>query len=503
MAATKTDVIPRKDGDDMQSQYIAIDLKSFYASVECVERGLDPLDTNLVVADLSRTEKTICLAVSPSLKQYGIPGRARLFEVVQRVREINAIRRSKAPNGKLVGGSQFDYFIRKCPDLAVDYIVAKPQMARYMQVSAQIYQIYLDYVAPEDIHVYSIDEVFMDVTGYLKSYNMTARELADVIIRDVLSQTGITATAGIGTNLYLSKIAMDIVAKHIKADKDGVRIAELDEQSYRQKLWGHKPITDFWRIGRGYSKKLAQYGMFTMGDVARCSVYQEDLLYKLFGKNAELLIDHAWGYEPCTIAEIKAYRPENTSLSVGQVLSQAYDFKKARLVIQEMAESLTLDLVRKKLVTNQMVLTVGYDRKSIETGYSGKITSDAYGRQIPAHAHGTQNLNRYTSSSKAIVGAVLELFDRIADPSLYVRRMYVVANHTEYEDKIACQCEQLSLFSAEEAEDEGALKKEREIQQTVLKLQERYGKNAVLKGMNFKQGATAVERNGQIGGHRA
>ena len=487
----------------MQRQYIAIDLKSFYASVECVERGLDPLDTNLVVADLSRTEKTICLAVSPSLKQYGIPGRARLFEVVQRVREINAIRRSKAPNGKLVGVSQFDYFIRKCPDLAVDYIVAKPQMARYMQVSAQIYQIYLDYVAPEDIHVYSIDEVFMDVTGYLKSYNMTARELADVIIRDVLSQTGITATAGIGTNLYLSKIAMDIVAKHIKADKDGVRIAELDEQSYRQKLWGHKPITDFWRIGRGYSKKLAQYGMFTMGDVARCSVYQEDLLYKLFGKNAELLIDHAWGYEPCTIAEIKAYRPENTSLSVGQVLSQAYDFKKARLVIQEMAESLTLDLVRKKLVTNQMVLTVGYDRKSIETGYSGKITSDAYGRQIPAHAHGTQNLNRYTSSSKAIVGAVLELFDRIADPSLYVRRMYVVANHTEYEDKIACQCEQLSLFSAEEAADEGALKKEREIQQTVLKLQERYGKNAVLKGMNFKQGATAVERNGQIGGHRA
>ena len=376
-------------------------------------------------------------------------------------------------------------------------------MAHYIEVSSRIYGIYLKYIAPEDIHVYSIDEVIMDVTAYLGSYRMTAHELAIKMVRDVLSQTGITATAGIGTNLYLSKIAMDIVAKHIKADKDGVRIAELDEQSYRQKLWGHKPITDFWRIGRGYSKKLAQYGMFTMGDVARCSVYQEDLLYKLFGKNAELLIDHAWGYEPCTIAEIKAYRPENTSLSVGQVLSQAYDFKKARLVIQEMAESLTLDLVRKKLVTNQMVLTVGYDRKSIETGYSGKITSDAYGRQIPAHAHGTQNLNRYTSSSKAIVGAVLELFDRIADPSLYVRRMYVVANHTEYEDKIACQCEQLSLFSAEEAADEGALKKEREIQQTVLKLQERYGKNAVLKGMNFKQGATAVERNGQIGGHRA
>lgn len=487
----------------MQKQYIAIDLKSFYASVECVERGLDPLDANLVVADLSRTEKTICLAVSPSLKQYGIPGRARLFEVVQKVREINAVRRSKAPGGKLVGASHFNYFLSRNPDLAVDYIVAKPQMAHYMKISTEIYKIYLKYIAPEDIHVYSIDEVFMDVTDYLHTYKMTAAELADTIIRDVLSQTGITATAGVGTNLYLCKIAMDIVAKHIKADKDGVRIAELNEQKYRQQLWQHKPITDFWRIGKGISKKLAQYGMFTMGDVARCSVYNEDLLYKLFGKNAELLIDHAWGWEPCRISDIKAYRPENTSLSVGQVLSTPYDFTKARLIVQEMSEGLALDLVRKGLVTNQMVITVGYDRKSLGEGYSGKITDDYYGRQVPAHAHGTENIDRYTSSSKAIVDAVLRLFDRVVNPGLLVRRMYVVANHTAYEDEIKGSAEQLSLFSAVKKPDGDAIKKERDIQNTVLKLQEKYGKNAVLKGMNFKEGATAVERNGQIGGHRA
>ncbi len=487
----------------MRRQYIAIDLKSFYASVECVERGLDPLDTNLVVADLSRTEKTICLAVSPSLKQYGIPGRPRLFEVVQKVREINAVRRSNAPGGKLVGASHFSYFLSRNPDLAVDYIVAKPQMAHYMKISTEIYKIYLKYIAPEDIHVYSIDEVFMDVTDYLHTYKMTAAELADTIIRDVLSQTGITATAGVGTNLYLCKIAMDIVAKHIKADKDGVRIAVLDEQKYRRELWRHKPITDFWRIGKGISKKLAQYGMFTMGDVARCSVYNEDLLYKLFGKNAELLIDHAWGWEPCKISNIKAYRPENTSLSVGQVLSEPYDFTKARLIVQEMSEGLALDLVRKKLVTNQMVITVGYDRKSLEKGYSGEITDDYYGRQVPAHAHGTENLDRYTSSSKAIVDAVLRLFDRVVNPSLLVRRMYVVANHTAYEDEIKDGAVQLSLFSSAENENGDTLKKERDIQNTVLKLQEKYGKNAVLKGMNFKEGATAVERNGQIGGHRA
>lgn len=495
----------------MTKQYIAIDLKSFYASVECVERGLDPLDTNLVVADESRTEKTICLAVSPSLKAYGIPGRARLFEVVQKVKEINAVRRSKIPNGKFMGASHFNFFLKSNPEAAVDYIVAKPRMGHYMKKSTQIYQIYLKYVAPEDIHVYSIDEVFIDATKYLRAYKLTARELADKMIRDVLAQTGITATAGIGSNLYLCKIAMDIGAKHIEADKDGVRIAELDEQSYREKLWSHQPITDFWRIGRGYSKKLAQYGMFTMGDVARCSVHNEDLLYKLFGKNAELLIDHAWGWESCTISEIKSYRPENTSTSLGQVLQSPYPFDKARLIIQEMAEALTLDLVDKGLVTNQMVLTVGYDIDNLkgQAAYSGEITTDRYGRQIPKQAHGSENLSKYTSSSKAIVDAVLRLFDRIANPSLLVRRMYVVANHTTYADKIKDNAEQLSLFTdfgaaqTQKQAEEQTLKKEKEIQHTVLRLQKRYGKNAVLKGMNFKEGATAVERNGQIGGHKA
>lgn len=487
----------------MQRQYIAIDLKSFYASVECVERGLNPLDAYLVVADESRTDKTICLAVSPALKQFGISGRARLFEVVQRVKEVNAVLRSKAPGGELAGSSHFDFFVRTGNNIGVDYIVAKPRMAHYIRMSSEIYKIYLNYFAPEDIHVYSIDEVFIDATHYLKSYKMTARELADKIIRDVLRQTGITATAGIGTNLYLCKIAMDIVAKHIKADIDGVRIAELDEMSYREKLWEHKPLTDFWRIGRGISAKLARYGMFTMGDVARCSVYSEDLLYKLFGKNAELLIDHAWGYEPCTIKEIKAYRPENTSLSVGQVLPSPYEFQKARLVIQEMAESLALDLVRKKLVTDRMVITVGYDKSNLSGGYGGKIKDDYYGRPAPVHAHGTQNLNCFTSSSKAIVDGVLTLFDRIADPSLTVRRMYVVANHTVYEDEIQPRCEQLSLFAPDEKPEDKPPKMERKIQDTILKLREKYGKNAVLKGMNFKKGATAVERNKQIGGHKA
>lgn len=487
----------------MQRQYIAIDLKSFYASVECVERGLNPLDAYLVVADESRTDKTICLAVSPALKQFGISGRARLFEVVQRVKEVNAVLRSKAPGGELAGSSHFDFFVRTGNNIGVDYIVAKPRMAHYIRMSSEIYKIYLNYFAPEDIHVYSIDEVFIDATHYLKSYKMTARELADKIIRDVLRQTGITATAGIGTNLYLCKVAMDIVAKHIKADIDGVRIAELDEMSYREKLWEHKPLTDFWRIGRGISAKLARYGMFTMGDVARCSVYSEDLLYKLFGKNAELLIDHAWGYEPCTIKEIKAYRPENTSLSVGQVLQSPYEFQKARLVIQEMAESLALDLVRKKLVTDQMVITVGYDKSNLSGGYGGKIKDDYYGRPAPVHAHGTQNLNCFTSSSKAIVDGVLTLFDRIADPSLTVRRMYVVANHTVYEDEIQPRCEQLSLFAPDEKPEDKPPKMERKIQDTILRLREKYGKNAVLKGMNFKKGATAVERNKQIGGHKA
>ncbi len=485
----------------MQRQYIAIDLKSFYASVECVERGLNPLDTNLVVADLNRTEKTICLAVSPSLKQYGISGRARLFEVIQRVKEVNAIRRAKAPGGKLSGYSQFDFFIRQNNDIGVDYIVAKPQMARYMKVSADIYNIYLKYIAPEDIHVYSVDEVFIDATHYLSTLKMTARELAETMIRDVLKQTGITATAGIGTNLYLCKVAMDIVAKHIKADIDGVRIAELDEQSYRRLLWTHKPLTDFWRVGRGISNRLAQCGIFTMGDIARCSLVCEDLFYKLFGKNAELLIDHAWGFEPCTIDEIKAYRPENTSLSIGQVLSSPYDFQKARLIAREMSEALALDLVRKRLMTDRVVLTVSYDRKSLNSDYSGKVTDDYYGRQVPQHAHGTRNLNCHTSSSKKIVNGILEIFDRTVNPKLFVRRINVVAANTEYEDKIAARSVQLSLFDNDADAEENI--KEREIQETVLKLQKRYGKNAVLKGMNLKKGATAVERNRQIGGHRA
>ncbi|MBQ2441998.1 MAG: DNA methylase, partial [Ruminococcus sp.] len=359
-----------------ERQYIAIDLKSFYASVECVARGLDPLGTNLVVADESRTEKTICLAVSPSLKAYGIPGRARLFEVYEKLSEVNARRRTHAPNGKFLGASQFKYFLDHCPHMSVDFIIARPRMSLYMKVSAQIYRVYLKYIAPEDIHVYSIDEVFIDATNYLRTYKMTARELADVMIRDVLSQTGITATAGIGTNMYLAKVAMDIVAKHIEADRDGVRIAELNERTYRERLWSHRPITDFWRIGRGISKRLESCGMFTMGDVARCSVHDEELLYKLFGKNAELLIDHAWGFEPCTIDEIKSYMPASTSLSVGQVLSKPYDFEHAKLIIREMSEQLLLDLVKKGLMTDQIVLTVGYDTISLKQAFSGGITTD-------------------------------------------------------------------------------------------------------------------------------
>lgn len=486
-----------------QKQYIAIDLKSFYASVECVERGLDPLGTNLVVADESRTEKTICLAVSPSLKAYGVPGRPRLFEVYEKLREVNARRRNLAPNGKFTGKSQFRYFLDACPHMAVDFIIAKPRMAQYMKVSTEIYQIYLKYIAPEDIHVYSVDEVFIDATAYLKTYRMTARELADVMIRDVLAQTGITATAGIGTNLYLAKIAMDIDAKHIKADRDGVRIASLDEMSYRRRLWSHRPLTDFWRIGKGISKKLEAHGMLTMGDVARCSVRDSELLYRLFGKNAELLIDHAWGWEPCTIAEIKAYVPENTSLSVGQVLSAPYEFKQARLIVREMAEQLLLDLVKKGLVTDQVVLTVGYDKVSLRQ-YSGELKEDYYGRLMPKHAHGSENLGGYTSSGKRFVEATVRLFDRVVSRDLSVRRMYVVANHTVPARKVQNpSAVQLSLFDAPPAASKTDEQREKHIQQAVLSLQSRYGKNAVLKGMNLMEGATAIERNGQIGGHKA
>ena len=488
-----------------QRQYIAIDLKSFYASVECVERGLDPLTTNLVVADASRTSKTICLAVSPSLKSYGIAGRARLFEVEQRVKEVNALKAGKLGVARLEKSSYDDTLLKKDASLAVDYIVATPQMAHYMQISSHIYQIYLKYVAPEDIHVYSVDEVFIDVTHYLRTYKMSAHELAMTMIRDVLQTTGITATAGIGTNLYLCKIAMDIVAKHIPADKDGVRIAELTEQSYREQLWAHTPITDFWRVGHGIAKRLERLGILTMGDVARTSVYNEEALYKEFGINAELLIDHAWGWEPCTIKEIKAYRPENTSLTAGQVLTKGYEADKARLVVQEMAEMMALDLVDKRLVCDQIVLTVGYDIDNKD--FKGERETDRYGRSVPKQAHGSQNIGKFTASSRLIVKAALELYDRIINPDLLVRRMYLVANHTTDEQKAReqAQGEQLDLFSTAEQKDaeNAALEKEKSIQKTVLDLQKKFGKNAVLKGMNLQEGATAMERNRQIGGHKA
>ena len=490
--------------------YLAIDLKSFYASVECVARKLDPLDANLVVADLSRTEKTICLAVSPSLKSHGISGRARLFEVVQRVKEVNALRRSKLHGRDFSGKSTSHAELQRCPDKALDYIVAPPRMAEYMRVSTQIYGIYLRYIAPEDIHVYSVDEVFIDASRYLRTYHMTVRELACTLIRAVLNETGITATAGIGTNLYLCKIAMDIVAKRMPPDEHGARVAELDEQRYRELLWDHRPITDFWRIGGGYSRTLARYGMFTMGDVARMSLINEALLYRLFGVNAELLIDHAWGWEPCTLRDIKAYRPRVKSLSSGQVLSEPYDFGKARLILQEMADSLTLDLVRKGLLTDQVVLTVCYDIENLSDParrerYRGEIKTDGYGRQVPKRAHGSENLGCFCSSTRKITEAALRLFDRIADPALLVRRLYIVANHTVSERSLdpSQRSEQLSLFDAlEPPRDADAARRERDIQKTILKLRARYGKNVVLRGMNFKEGATAVERNRQIGGHR-
>ena len=506
----------------MERSYIAIDLKSFYASVECIERGLDPLTTNLVVADQSRTEKTICLAVSPSLKSYGIPGRPRLFEVVQRVKWVNQQRRKLAPKQTFSGKSWHDPDLKAKPELELDYIVAPPQMARYMQWSSRIYDVYLKYVAPEDIHVYSIDEVMMDVTAYLQSYGMTARELAKTILLDVLNTTGITATAGIGTNLYLCKVAMDIVAKHIPADEDGVRIAELDEMSYRKTLWEHRPLTDFWRVGRGYSKKLEQHGLLTMGDIARCSLgketeyYNEELLYKLFGINAELLIDHAWGWEPCTIADIKAYRPENNSIGAGQVLQSPYPFEKARLVVREMADLLALDLVDKGLVCDQLVLTVGYDIENLKNPelrrrYSGEITTDNYGRAVPKHAHGSENLGRYTSSSKQILQAVTTLFERVVDPLLLVRRMNLVANHVVYEAELPKEntVEQLDLFTdyaaREEQEKQEAAEQQRERrrQEALLSIKKKFGKNAIMKGMNLEEGATAKERNATIGGHKA
>ena len=500
--------------------YICCDLKSFYASVECVERGLDPMTTNLVVADKRRTEKTICLAVSPSLKAYGISGRARLFEVVQRVKEINAQRRQMAPGRRLTGTSWNDPELRQSPKLALDYIVAPPRMAHYIDWSTRIYEVYLRYAAPEDIHVYSIDEVFIDVTNYLELFQMTGRELARTIILDILKTTGVTAAAGIGTNLYLAKIAMDIVAKHVHPDKDGVRIAKLNEMTYRRLLWTHRPLTDFWRVGRGYAAKLEAHGLYTMGDIARCSIgkpdsyHTEDLLYKLFGVNAELLIDHAWGWEPCTIADIKAYQPENKSVVSGQVLQCPYDVQKARLVAREMADALALDLVDKRLVTNQLVLTVGYeslaDPKQSDN-YKGVITTDRYGRKIPKHAHGTENLEGYTSSANDLIDAISTLYDRIVDPVLLIRRLSISANHLLDEDAAQQQekVEQLDLFTDYEAREEEQEKsaaahiRERKIQEAMLNIKKKYGKNAILKGMNFEEGATAKERNQQIGGHHA
>ena len=502
--------------------YIAIDLKSFYASVECRERNRDPLTTNLVVADPSRTEKTICLAVSPSLKKYGLSGRARLFEVIQKVNAANNIRKLKAPNKVFCGSSDDSTELQKNPSLKIDYIIAPPRMARYMEYSTKIYNIYLKYIAPEDIHIYSIDEVFIDVTHYLSTYNMTAHELAMTMIQDILDTTGITATAGIGTNMYLCKIAMDIVAKHIEPDKNGVRIAELDEMSYRRLLWNHKPLTDFWRVGRGYSKKLEKIGLYTMGDIARCSIgkstdyYNEELLYKLFGINAELLIDHAWGYEPCTMEDVKAYKPETNSISSGQVLHCPYEFDKARLVVKEMIDLMALDLVDKGLVTSQIVLTIGYDienmtDKNRSQSYKGTVTTNYYGKKVPKPAHGTTNLPKQTSSTTLITNAVMELYDKIVNKKLLIRRINIVANKLvdERSVKNANKYEQLDLFTdyedlKKQREKENAeSEREKRMQNTILDIKKKFGKNAILKGMNLQKGATAKDRNNQIGGHKA
>lgn len=502
-----------------QRVYIAIDLKSFYASVECVERNLNPLTTNLVVADTSRTEKTICLAVSPSLKKYGLAGRGRLFEVNQKVKEINWERQRRIGGRMFHGMSSDDEKLMKDPYLKLSYIAAPPRMAFYMEYSTRIYNIYLKYVSPDDIHVYSIDEVFMDVSGYLKTYGITPRELARKIILDVYENTGITATAGIGTNLYLAKVAMDIVAKHCKPDENGVRIAALDETTYRKKLWTHQPITDFWRVGRGYEKRLAKLGLHTMGDIAKCSVgkpedyHNEDLLYETFGVNAELLIDHAWGYEPCTMQAIKAYKPSNNSIGTGQVLSCPYDFSTARLIVKEMLDLLALDLVSKKLVTDQIILTVGYDIENLSgsSTYDGEITTDFYGRKIPKHAHGNVRLGRFTSSGKIITEEVVKLYNRIVNPQLSIRRINVSANHVVPEDSVEekDEVEQLNLFTDYEEDrkkkekEKEALEKEKKLQQATLDIKKKFGKNAVLKGMNLEDGATTMERNETIGGHKA
>ena len=497
--------------------YICIDLKSYYASVECVERGLDPLTTNLVVADPARTAKTICLAVTPSLKAYGISGRARLFEVVERVKEVNAQRLRKAPGRCFTSSSWHDPALKHDPGLALDYIVAPPRMALYMARSTFIYSIYMKYIAPEDIYVYSVDEVFLDATSYLAARGVTARELAGMLIREVLESTGITATAGIGSNLYLSKVAMDIVAKHVPADENGARIAELDEISYRKLLWGHRPLTGFWRVGPGYRDKLEAHGLYTMGDVARCSVggrgeyYNEELLYRLFGVNAQLLIDHAWGWEPCTLADIRSYRPAGSSLGSGQVLPRPYACAEARVVLEEMAEALAQDLLGKGLDTDQIVVTIGFDAENLKEGrrrtaYRGEVVRDRYGRSIPKHAHGTANLTGRSAMPGDIRKAALSVFDRTVDPLLLIRRINITANHTQSAQRCPAggDWEQMALFPALSGTGQQERKnRERERQKTILSIKEKYGKNAILSGTSFREGATARERNRQIGGHRA
>ncbi len=499
----------------MNRIYAAIDLKSFYASVECKERGLNPLTTNLVVADESRTEKTICLAVSPSLKSYGIPGRARLFEVIQKVKEVNYLRKIKAPNHNITGKSYNDIELKNNPSLELDYIAAPPRMSLYMKYSTTIYNIYLKYIAPEDIYPYSIDEVFCDITNYLRTYKLTAKELVSKMIMDVYNSTGITATAGIGTNLFLCKVAMDIGAKHIKPDKYGVRIAELDEITFKKKLWNHRPITDFWRVGKGYAKKLEENNMYTMGDVARCSIENEELLYKLFGINAELLIDHSWGWECATIESIKNYKPETKSLSSGQVLHCPYNFEKARLIVKEMAELLVLEMVEKGFITDQLVLDIIYDienltNKNYNKFYNGEIKADRYGRNIPKPAHGTFRLEKKTSSTKLIMNGFLKLYDDITNKNLLIRKINISVGSLSNENEIMQdgKYEQIDLFTnygeleEKKKSEDKKLMKEKDLQKTIIDIKSKYGKNAIIKGMNLEEGATTIERNGQIGGHK-
>lgn len=502
---------------DHKHQYIAIDLKSFYASVECVERGLDALDTNLVVADASRTAKTICLAVSPALKRLGIGGRPRLFEVIRKVNDANICRRNAAKGHRLYGKSYSANRLAENPALEIDYIVAPPRMALYVDYSTRIYKIYLRHVAPEDIHVYSVDEVFIDATSYLQATKMTAHELAMAMIREVLAETGITATAGIGTNMYLAKIAMDIVAKHMEPDADGVRIAELDEMKYRQKLWGHRPLTDFWRIGRGIARKLEEYGLMTMGDIAQCSLEHENLLYRLFGVNAELIIDHAWGWEPVTIDIIKSYKPESHSISSGQVLTEPYTVQRARVVLMEMAENLALELVEGDFKAESITIHIGYDaesliRQDIKLQYNGPVDKDHYGRLVPRHTNGSVRFHEYTSSVREIMESAALLFDRTANPILLIRRMSITANNLQNEKKIETASRrylQLDLFADYdelariEKMKRSRIEREKRLSNAVIDIKHKFGKNSILRGLNFADGATQRLRNEQIGGHKA